>query len=85
MDHGTWDCSLESDRTGVNVMSRSTAEALHPGLGKNPGGPAANVHSLEPQHQRYHEEPHKLMDRGDCQGSLLSPCEKKHGAASRSS
>ena len=66
MDHGTWDCSLESDGTGVNVMSHSTAEALHRGLGKNPGGPAANVHSLEPQHQRYHEEPHKPMDCGDC-------------------
>ena len=38
MDHGTWDCSLESDGTGANVMSRLTAEALHPGLGKNPGG-----------------------------------------------
>ena len=38
MDHGTWDCSLVSDRTGANVMSRSTAEALHKGLGKNPGG-----------------------------------------------
>ena len=36
------------------------------------GGAAANAHSLEPQHQRYHEEPHKLMDRGDCQGSLHS-------------
>ena len=85
MDHGTWDCSLESDGTGANVMSRSTAEALHPGLGKNPGGPAANVHSLEPQHQRYHEEPHKPMDRGDCQGSLHSswssvwPCDSSWG------
>ena len=35
-------------------------------------GAAVNVHSLEPQHQRYHEEPHKPMDRGDCQGSLHS-------------
>ena len=85
MDHGTWDCSLESDGTGANVMSRSTTEALHPGLGKNPVGPAANVHSLEPQHQRYHEEPHKPMDRGDCQGSLHSnwwsvwPCDSSWG------
>ena len=31
MDHGTGDCSLESDGTGANVMSRSTTEALHPG------------------------------------------------------
>ena len=38
MDHGTGDCSLESDGTGANVMSRSTTEALHPGLGKHPGG-----------------------------------------------
>ena len=38
MDHGTWDCSLESDGTGAYVMSRAAAEALHPGLGKNPGG-----------------------------------------------
>ena len=38
MDHGTWDCSLESDGTGANVMSLETAEALHTGLGKNPGG-----------------------------------------------
>ena len=85
MDHGTWDCSLESDGTGANVMSRGAAEALHTGLGKNPGGPAANVHSLEPQHQRYHEEPHKPMDRGDCQGSLHSswssvwPCDSAWG------
>ena len=36
------------------------------------GGASAHVHSLEPQHQRYHEEPHKPMDRGDCRGSLHS-------------
>ena len=78
MDHGTWDCSLESDGTGVNISVSASvsasvaAEALHPGLGKNSGVPAANVHSLEPQHQRYHEETHKPMDRGDCQGSLHS-------------
>ena len=72
VDHGTGDCPLESDGTGENAMSRETVEALHTGLGKNPGGPSAHVHSLEPQHQRYHEEPHKPMDRGDCQGSLHS-------------
>ena len=53
-------------------MSRAAAETLHPGLIKNLGGTAANVYSLEPRHQRYHEEPHKPMDRGDCQGSLQS-------------
>ena len=64
---------------------RMLCPVRQPGLGKNPGGPAANVHSLEPQHQRYHEEPHKPMDRGDCQGSLHSswssvwPCDSSWG------
>ena len=35
-------------------------------------GVSAYVHTLELQHQGYHEEPHKPMDRGDCQGSLHS-------------
>ena len=43
MDHGTGDCSLESDGTGAYVVSGAAAEALHPGLRKKPGGPAANV------------------------------------------
>ena len=49
------------------------------------GGASAYVHSLEPQHQGYHEEPHKPMDRGDCQGSLHSswssvrPCDGSWG------
>ena len=72
MDHSTWDCPLESDGTGENVVSRETVEAIHTGLWKNPGGASAHVHTLEPQHQRYHEEPHKPMDGGDCQGNLHS-------------
>ena len=32
MDHGTWDCPLESDGTGENAMSREAVEALHMGL-----------------------------------------------------
>ena len=36
------------------------------------GGASAYVHTLESQHQGYHEEPHKPMDRGDFQGSLHS-------------
>ena len=85
MDHGTWDGPLESDGAGENAMSRETVEALHTGLWKNLGGPSAYVHTLEPQHQRYHEEPHKPMDRGDCQGSLHSswlsvrPCDSAWG------
>ena len=52
---------------------------------KESGGPSAYVHTLEPQHQGYHEEPHKPMDRGDCQGSLHSswlsvrPCDGSWG------
>ena len=52
---------------------------------KESGGASAYVHTLEPQHQRYHEESHKPMDRGDCQGSLHSswssvrPCDSTWG------
>ena len=87
VDHGTGDCPLESDGTWENAMSCETVEAIYTGLGKNPGegGASAHVHSLEPQHQGYHEEPHKPMDRGDCQGSLHSswssvrPCDSTWG------
>ena len=49
------------------------------------GGPSADVSALESQHQRYYEEPHNPMDRGDCQGSLHSswsrvrPCDGTWG------
>ena len=66
MDHSSWDCPHEYDETGENAMSHETVEALHTGLWKNPVGPSAHVHTLEPQHQRYHEESHKPMDHGDC-------------------
>ena len=72
MDHRAWDCPLESDGSGENAVSRQTVETLHTGLWKNPGGPSAYVYTLESQHQGYHEEPHKPMDHGDCQGSLHS-------------
>ena len=72
MDHRARDCPLESDGSGENAVSRETVEALHTGLWKNPRGPSAYVHTLQWQHQGYHEEPHKPMDRGDCQGSLHS-------------
>ena len=55
------------------------------GTRKESGEPSTHVHSLEPQHQGYHEEPHKPMDRGDCQGSLHSswssvrPCDSTWG------
>ena len=41
-------------------------------LKESGGGMSADVYTLESQHQRYYEEPHKPMDRGDCQGSLHS-------------
>ena len=58
----------------------STCETL-----KESGGQSAYVHTLELQLQRYHEEPRKPMDRGNCQGSLLSswslvrPCDSAWG------
>ena len=72
MDHRARDCPLESDGSGENAVSCETVEALHTGLWKNPRGPSAYVHTLQWQHQGYHEEPHEPMDRGDCQGSLHS-------------
>ena len=72
MDHRARDCPLESDGSGENAVSCQTVETLHKGFRKNPGGPSADVNTLESQHQRYYEEPHKPMDRGDCQGSLHS-------------
>ena len=67
MDLRAQDCPLESDGSGENAVSCQTVETLHTGHKKNPGG---DVYTLESQHQGYHEEPHKPMDRGDCQGSL---------------
>ena len=62
MDHRARDCPLEfeSDGSGEYAVSCETVET------------SADVSALESQHQRYYEEPHKLMDRGDCQGSLHS-------------
>ena len=80
MDHRARDCPLESDGSGENAVSCQTIETLHMGFWKNRGGGgggggggmSADVYTLESQHQRYYEEPHKPMDRGDCQGSLHS-------------
>ena len=75
MDHRARDCPLESDGSGENAVSCLTIETLHMGFWKNlggGGGMSADVYTLESQHQRYYEEPHKPMDRGDCQGSLHS-------------
>ena len=81
MDHHARDCPLESDGSGENAVSCQTIETLHMGFWKNRGGGggggggggmSADVYTLESQHQRYYEEPHKPMDRGDCQGSLHS-------------
>ena len=72
MDLRARNCPIESDRSGENAVSCQTVEGLHTGLRKNPGGPSVDVHTLELQHQGYHEEPHKPIDRGDCQGSLHS-------------
>ena len=79
MDHRARDCPLESCGSGENAVSCQTVETLHT------GGPSADAYTLESQHQRYHEEPHKPMDLGDCQGSLYSswsrvrPCDGTWG------
>ena len=72
MDHRARDCPLESDGSGEIAVSCQTVETLHTGFWKNPGRPSADVYTLESQHQKYYEEPHEPMDRGDCQGSLHS-------------
>ena len=71
MDHHTGDSPSQPIQSGEVAVSCQTAEALHTGLGKNPGGPSTDVCSLESQHQRY-EKSHQPMDPGDCQGSLHS-------------
>ena len=54
-------------------------------LKESGGVQSAYVHTLELQLQRYHEEPRKPMDHGDCQGSLHSswslvrPCDSAWG------
>ena len=72
MDHRARDFPLESDGSGENAVSCEAVETLHTGLWKNPAGRSADVSTLESQHQRYYEESHKPMDRGDCHGSLHS-------------
>ena len=70
VDHCTRNFPSQPVRSGEDAVSCQTAEALHTGLGKNPGRPSMDVCSLESQHQRYHEKSHQPMDRVDCQGSL---------------
>ena len=69
MDHRALDCPLESEGSGENAVLSDSWNSTY-GTLKESGGSSADVYTLESQHQRYHEEPHKPMDRGDCQGSL---------------
>ena len=39
---------------------------------------SADVYTRESQHQRYYEEPHKPVDRGDCQGSLYTQADREY-------
>ena len=86
MDHRARDCPLESEGSGENAVSCQTVETLHTGLWKNPGEAVSGcLYTGIAAHQRYHEEPHKPMDHGDCQGSLHSswsrvwPCDGTWG------
>ena len=71
--------------TWILRSQRECLSRLTYGTLKESGGPSASVHTLEPQHQGYHEDPHKSMDRGDCQGSLhkswssVRPCDGSWG------
>ena len=72
VDYCTRDCPSQPVQSGEDAVSSRIVKALPTGLGKSPGGPSMDVCSLESQHQGYHEKSHKLMCRGDCQGSLHS-------------
>ena len=72
VDYCTRDCPSQPVQSGEDAVSSQIVKALPTGLGKSPVGPSMDVCSLESQHQGYHEKSHKLMDRGDCQGSLHS-------------
>ena len=72
VDHRTRESPLEPNGSGENAVPCQTVETLLMGLIKKTGGSSGDVCALESQHQRYHEESHKPMDRGDCQGSLHS-------------
>ena len=59
--------------SGEDAVPCQAIKAISTGLGTNlGGGPSADVYTLEPQHQRYHEneKSYQQMDRGDSQGSL---------------
>ena len=61
---------LNPIRSGEDAVPCQTVKALPTGLGTY--GASTTVHSLESQHQGYHEKPHQPMDGGDCQRSLHS-------------
>ena len=72
VDYCTRDCPSQPVQSGKDAVSSQIVKAQPTELGKSPGGPSTDVCSLESQNQGYHEKSHKLMDRGDCQGSLHS-------------
>ena len=47
VDHRTGDSRSQPVRSGEDAVSCKTAETLHMGLGKNPGGSSTDVCSLE--------------------------------------
>ena len=67
-----WRGDRDSSLPAIKSTRVETLWAILRARGQNQGGPSVYVHTLESQHQGYHEKPHKPMDRGDCQGSLHS-------------
>ena len=72
MDHGTWDCLLNPTEPERMLCPVRQLKLYIRDSERIWGGQSAYVHTLELQLQRYHEEPCKPLDRGDCQGSLHS-------------
>ena len=72
VDLCTMDSPSQPVRSGENAVPCQAVKTLSAGLGTNPDGPSTTIHSLESQHQKYHEKSHQPMDRGDCQRSLHS-------------
>ena len=65
-------------RSRKDTLPCQAIKAISTGLGTNLEGPSADVYTLEPQHQRYHEKSYQQMDRGDSQGTLYTRSEREY-------
>ena len=88
MDHGTWDCLLNPTEPERMLCPVRQLKLYIRDSERIPGGGSQRmfIHwKWSFRDQRYHEEPLKPMDCGDCQGSLHSnwslvrPCDSAWG------